>query len=587
MARAGWQTCRMRATPRTRALLSIFSALSIGPLAGCGDDAAPAPTTDATAADATSADVADSAGTATDAAIVDATVATDATLADTTDGATAADATLDETSGDATAATDATLGDTSDGAATDDATDDVTDPADTALVDTTEPDATVPLGDNVFSEGSFERWSAGLPIGWMGDATNLTSDAVAEDATSAHDGLRACRLTNASGTHKRFTTAPQALEAGRYQCTYWVHGEGEIRNARYTGDYSSYSSYTTVADAAWREVAYDFSLVADAPAFELVFSVRNTGADGLVLDDVSCRREARACDVISCESWQVCDEATAACITAPDACADAGDCEAWQICGADHHCALAPGACERTVDCGGGATPVCDLATHGCVAGDPCAGVTCAEWQVCDPTDSGCDVAAGRCESLADCTGALPVCDRASHTCLAIDAAVNVVPNGGFEGWSDYQLGGGTFLLPDAWYGLDDGTGSYFPETEIAASNVRPFEASPHGGVRACELVDPTPPAERFTTEPFAVASGATYDCAYWVRGHGDVRHRGYCGAWGPDTTFMAVDSDAWQQVRFELGGASTRCVIILYASGTVADRDHIQLDDVVCVRRP
>ncbi len=460
--------------------------------------------------------------------------------------------------------------------------------------DSTAPDTTDPgpsLGDNIFVDGSFERWSGGLPIGWVGEATNLSADGIAEDLAFPAEGLRACRLVNPSDSHKRFSSAPLAVPAGRYRCSVAVRGAGEIRFARYTGSYSSYTSYTTVADAAWRTLDYDFSLSAPTAAFELIFSIRNTDSAGghLSVDDVVCAREVEACDALTCEDWQRCNPSTAACETAPGFCADAGECDEWQVCGDDHVCALAPGRCEGTADCGGGETPVCDLETHLCVAGDPCEGVVCEEWEVCDPADSVCDVADGRCEGPADCgdaAGEGPVCDRAAKACVAIDAAVNVVPNGGFEAWSEVSFGGtATWLLPDFWYGLEDG-GTYFPETEIAAGNVRRITDGPHGGEAACQLVDTAIPADRFTTERFSVEAGATYDCAYWVRGKGTFRQRPYCAAWAPDTEFQTLDSADWQQVRFSLSTSASWCVLVFYASQTDAAAGHIQLDDVSCIRR-
>jgi len=441
-----------------------------------------------------------------------------------------------------------------------------------------------PVGDNVLAEGSFEAWADGLPVGWVGEATNLSTDAIAEEAGVAHDGVRSCRLTNTADGHKRFSTAPLALQAGKYACRYWVRGQGEIRNARYDGDYSSYSGYTAVAGDVWQPVDYAFNVAADTAAFELIFSVRLTAEAGLLLDHVRCVHAPEACDTVTCEAWQVCQGPDGACVTAPGKCADAGDCAPWQACGEDHVCALASGACASTADCSG-ETPVCDLDSHLCVPGDPCADVTCKEWQVCEPSDATCVTAPGRCVTLADCDQALPVCDLASHTCVAVDAPVNIVPNGGFEDWSTVVLGTATeVLLPDHWYGICDGCSPYYPTTEIDANHVKPYTTAPHTGATALQLIEPSTPADRFTSEPFTVTPGKTYACSYRVRGHGTYRQRGYCGAWNPDTDYQAIDSDTWQQVTFTLGGNASWCVLILYASNTVADRDHVQFDDVVCI---
>ncbi|PKN56874.1 MAG: invertase recombinase-like protein [Deltaproteobacteria bacterium HGW-Deltaproteobacteria-14] len=580
-------------------------------LGACGDDPQPANDTAGadSAADTTGVDASDTASptdtlsadgvtpdvealdTVAADAVADAAVEDTTALVDTRDGAAdavedAEDAQLADTADTAGPSDvdtgDASVGDTSGG----DTSVGDTSVSDTSVGDTSADDAVIPQADNVIAEGSFEQWSAGLPVGWFGGASNLASDSVVEDTSAAHDGVRACQLINAGSTHKRFTTAPFALAAGHYSCTYWVRGAGEIRNARYAGDYSSYSSYTTIDADTWTPVSYAFNAAADVATFELIFSVRNTGATRghLHLDDVRCARTDEPCDAVTCQPYQVCQNATASCVTAPGFCDGAGECASWQVCGADHRCALAPGACVSTADCDGD-TPVCDLGAHACVAGDPCAGVQCSEWQQCRPSDASCQVAPGRCAALVDCDGALPTCDLATHTCIAVDAPANVVPNGGFEAWGEYTLFGATsYLLPDYWYGVCDGCSPYYPTTEIAPANVRQYTAAVHGGSYACQLVDATAPAERFVTEPFAVVPGRTYHCAYRVRGHGTYRQRAYCGGWGPDTTFTAIDSDDWQRTSFTMSGAVSWCVLVFYASNTNADRDHIQLDDVVCI---
>ena len=448
---------------------------------------------------------------------------------------------------------------------------------------TTEVEVVEPGGDPLV-DGSFEEWVDGLPVGWMGSASNITSDSVLEDTSEAHDGVRAAQLVNESSTHKRFSSAPAAFPDGRYTCTYWVRGTGEVRNAFYDGEYSSYTSYTSVDQGEWRELSYTFNVDGDSTV-ELIFSVRNTSVFGLRIDDVDCARQSEACDALQCESWQTCRNDQPACVTANGFCADALDCEAWENCNGEHLCELAAGFCEDAGDCGG-ATPVCDPGTHVCVAGDLCEGVTCNEWETCNSTNGACDVSPGRCETPADCDQALPTCQLSTHTCVAVDAAANVVPNGGFEAWADYSLGGAaTYELPDFWYGLQ-GDGPYFPETEIDPNDVVRYTTNTHSGNAACQLIEPSQPADRFTTEPFAVTPTATYACSYWVRGHGTYRHRAYCGQWAPDTQYTPIDSDAWQQVTFDMSGSASTCVLAFYASNTVADRDHIQLDDVVCIRK-
>lgn len=445
----------------------------------------------------------------------------------------------------------------------------------------------VPLGPNVIANGSFELWTDGLPDSWFGSTSSITATDVDEDTSASHDGLRACQLTDSAEAHRRFTTLAMSLAAGDYSCSYWVRGTGEIRNAYFDGDYSSYSSYVSVDNDAWQRVSYSFHLAQAVPdLFELIFSVRLTDESRghLHIDDVHCGRGFEPCDAVVCEEWQSCNPATEACEPLVGRCDSGDDCALWQECDGAHTCGLLAGRCNTLTDCSE-PTRVCDEG-HTCAAGDPCAGVPCDEWRECDPADASCALKSGRCMTTADCTGALPVCDIGTHTCVAVEETANVVPNGGFEHWRDVELFGSTVLLPDSWFGLCDSCSPYFPETEMDATDVLPYSTSTHSGATACQLIEPSTPAKRFTTERFAVTPGVPYACAYWVRGQGTHRHRTYCGAWGTNTDFVAIDSTDWQQVTFDLTGSASSCVLIFYASNTVADKDHIQIDDVVCSRK-
>ncbi len=448
-----------------------------------------------------------------------------------------------------------------------------------------------PQGDDIIVNGSFEVWTAGLPDGWVGAETSLASDSFAEDSSDAHDGLKSCQLINSTDSHKRFTTAATSLPRGRYHCSYWVRGVGEIRNARYDGDYSSYSSYTAIDTDLWDEVRYDFNVAADVTdVFELVFSVRNTVASRghLRLDHVRCSRDIEPCDAISCEGWQVCDNDLPGCVTASGFCADADECAEWQTCDADHRCVTTAGRCVETGDCDG-ATPVCNTSTHLCEAGDPCADVSCDAWKERDPADSSCVLRDGHCMNTLDCTDNLPVCDVTTHTCEAVDHSANVIPNGGFEAWEDIWLWGAsttTYHLPTSWYGYCDGCSPYYPDSELDPNDARPYTSSVHGGSTALQLIKTGQPGDRFETEPFSVLPTATYSCAYWVRGKGSHRQRAYCGGWEPDTQYQPVDSDSWEQVGFEINATSSWCVLILYTINTDSARDHVQFDDVVCSKK-
>ena len=458
---------------------------------------------------------------------------------------------------------------------------------DAGALDTGAPDGGPPPVDVVVN-GSFELWDGALAVGWHGPASNIATDGVFPNTDDAHDGIRSARLINSSSTHRRFSTAPGTWLGGRYQCTYWVKGEGEIRNARFAhDDYSSYSSYTTLSSAAWREISYAFNLASTASDFELIFSVRSTSAAGLLLDDVRCARTPEPCDGVVCEEWQTCEAASGACITAADRCAVDAECPEHRSCElTTHTCELREGRCDISADCGDPGL-LCETATRTCVPGDACSGVTCVEWRTCNPATVMCELTPGRCERHADCGPSAPVCDLGAHACVAAESPINVVPNGSFEAWEEVSFGSSTttYLLPERWYGLQD-SGPSIPETEIPAANVRQSSASPYDGAYAVQLVRTTIPAQRFTTERFTVQATRTYDCAYRVRGRGSIRHRTYCGGWGPNTTFVDIDSTEWQTQSFTMSGSSSSCVLVFYPSNTVAAAGHLELDGVVCTSR-
>ncbi|RKG71293.1 invertase recombinase-like protein [Corallococcus exercitus] len=447
------------------------------------------------------------------------------------------------------------------------------------------PDAGQPADLNVISNGSFEEWPGALPAQWFGSTSNI--EEVQKVTTQAFEGVNAARLINTSSTHRRFSTLAKSMPAGRYSCTYQARGTGDVRNAYFGTDYSSYSSYTSVDTRTWTRLTYTFNLAnAVFDTFELIFSVRNTSGEHLLIDDVRCVRAPEACDQVSCEVWARCDNATATCQPLSGRCDDATDCSAWQTCDATHTCVTAEDRCVRHADCAGTPeTPVCDTATHLCIEGDPCAGVTCSNPATsCNPTTGVCELAEGACFTTYDCRGALPACDPATRRCVAADHSANIIRNGGFENWSTRAIPYyGNNFVPDFWYGLDNGITD--PGTEIKPSRLARYTSAVHGGSAALQFVVPIQVAERFSLEKFNVPAG-NYSCSYRVRGHGTIRHRLYSsGGWSPQTDFIAVDSDEWQPVFFRFTGNVRDWRLLFYPSRSVADRGHLQVDDVVCTK--
>ena len=441
--------------------------------------------------------------------------------------------------------------------------------------------------DNLIVNGGFEDADAdGQPVGWGGDTTNLVTEGHVVDTHIAHCGAASLQFINEGGTHKRYSLAIPNIRAGQHSLVYWVRGHGEIRNAWYGADYSSYhpAGYLAVDSDDWQRVTYDFSVDVDrAAGFEVIFSLRNTVADrdDLQIDDVTLVRLAGLCDNVVCPDWAACDGGSGQCAPLFDRCADDTGCPDWAACDADHRCAPRPGRCGQDADCAATPdVPMCDVDTNTCIPGDPCAGVNCLNWQMC--VAGACQADPDRCRTSANCLGDLPVCVAATATCAAIDDAANLVRNGGFEDWTVRPIPyHGDSLVPDFWWGQATPA-----DTEIDPANLSELDAG-HSGAHACGITFPGMPADRFVTEPFNLPGG-TYTCGYWVRGHGDFVHRWYSASgWGPQQVRFNVDSDVWAPQTFTIVGNIRDLRLIFYASNTLPDRGHIQLDDVFCTRNP
>ncbi|WP_444684939.1 chitobiase/beta-hexosaminidase C-terminal domain-containing protein [Alkalicoccus luteus] len=141
----------------------------------------------------------------------------------------------------------------------------------------------------------FEQWEGGLPVAWFGGASNIAQSRVNE-SDDAFSGDKAAQLINTSTTHNRFTSERYVIEEGAtYTVTFQVKGTGDIRNAMFAeglhgNNYSNYSSYTALNGSDWQEVTWEYTAPGDAEA-ELIFSVRSTDDEHLVIDDVQIEKQ--------------------------------------------------------------------------------------------------------------------------------------------------------------------------------------------------------------------------------------------------------------------------------------------------------
>ncbi len=146
----------------------------------------------------------------------------------------------------------------------------------------------------VVSDG-FENWNdPNHPTMWFGVKTSFTSTSVTQYTSNVHSGTYAVQLTNATTSHKRFTSQPVSVTTGTtYTVTYWVRGHGEVRiglfdNRTVQSGYW-YRPYTTVNSSSWAQITDTIICINSYSTAEFIFSIRNTVADidHLQIDDVT------------------------------------------------------------------------------------------------------------------------------------------------------------------------------------------------------------------------------------------------------------------------------------------------------------
>ncbi|WP_452232334.1 T9SS type A sorting domain-containing protein [Lacinutrix sp. MEBiC02595] len=145
---------------------------------------------------------------------------------------------------------------------------------------------TISFGQNELTNTSFETWtgtgSTDVPTNWHGSKSSIALSAVTQ-SMDAQDGSSSVALS-AGSSHKRFTNEAITSTNEEYTLTYYVKGNGQIRNAFHDGNYSGYTSYTSLSSATWTQMTYVFTPLAGN--LEVIFSVKSTSGDGVLIDNV-------------------------------------------------------------------------------------------------------------------------------------------------------------------------------------------------------------------------------------------------------------------------------------------------------------
>ena len=492
---------------------------------------------------------------------------------------------------------------------------------------------------NIVINGSFEDWTSGKLDAWELKQNTVTAGGKVEKSTHASACKTAVKLTSTSIKIDRLESLPMSLELqsftggnAKYECTIDAFGYGNL-NLGYRlldAEGKEVSENTKVKQLdLWGSDSYstyEFEISADTtktPYAQILigFDRKNDSAASaeITLDNLVCVPKGNICDGVTCEEWEICSvksdikengEFVGKCVAREGFCTmektpngepkDSCDTEISQCNTTTHLCDKIAGKCLKHEDCEEGQK--CELSPKAdadkknkCVTGDRCEGVTCKpEWQACNPTSGKCTLAADKCLKSMDCpTKEAPLCDYSTHTCVAMDAKVgdkplNIVPNGGFEEWEEVTFGGETpYILPVSWFGTEYKIYPTHLVTEFDPKNVLEYTKNVHGGTKALQLVyAKDKQSKRFSSEGFDVSSvGTSYDCSYFVRGKGSVRIHSFSSLGDmTKTEFTHIDSEEWTRIPFSIkGGTDLR--LVFYVGSTDASKDHIQIDDVSCVK--
>ena len=150
---------------------------------------------------------------------------------------------------------------------------------------------TMAFGQVVF-QSDLSSWAAGTPTDWFGSKTNLVMSGISQITGSANYGTDEAALINIGSGHKRFTTESTSVVAGEtYQIKMWVSGTaGDLRTSFYDETnlaFGSYNPYIAIVTGPQTMITQSITIPATCTAAQIILSLRNTDATGIMLDSVS------------------------------------------------------------------------------------------------------------------------------------------------------------------------------------------------------------------------------------------------------------------------------------------------------------
>src|SRR5690606_23320887 len=139
------------------------------------------------------------------------------------------------------------------------------------------------FGQTVY-QSNLSSWSGGWPTDWNGSKTNIALSNVTEVTNGATYGTSMASLKNTTTSHKRFTTQPVAVVAGKtYDVEMWVKADtGNIRTAYVVHNSTTYSNYNAYDSLHLSsagnlvKVTQQLTIAAGVDTVEFIVSIINT-----------------------------------------------------------------------------------------------------------------------------------------------------------------------------------------------------------------------------------------------------------------------------------------------------------------------
>ena len=165
--------------------------------------------------------------------------------------------------------------------------------------DSPNPDSGVKTLAN-FTNGDFETWADGQPTGWKTAST--AGNATLSQSTEAHGGQYSVCVQGATSGNKRLGYQEMQLEAGTYNCSFWVRTQsgsgGSVcpgyaiigtGNPTYMYDKkegSNSNNYVDNLTTTWQQVSYSFTLDEQKTVCLIIMNqAKSTGAINVLIDD--------------------------------------------------------------------------------------------------------------------------------------------------------------------------------------------------------------------------------------------------------------------------------------------------------------